>query len=314
MGLCRRVSSSFPRSFSSNPEESKNNNDKYTTGDNTPTSSIHRSSSILSFLGGYWNEEDDTTSKTTNTVPLFLLKDTNNDQNEGKGEEEKETEVLRNIKCEHLDKLSDDAIIKICRHLELWYSHGVKAKLLSMENFTNLCHNLCDQSTWYTDQLTLTGATTPPSPVVPKVHFGKTNISMPIITCGGIRFQHTWLPDMIPILSESKKSVLSKSPSQENLKNVVRACLQLGINHSETARFSGTSEYELVQAPVDLIELDEVRSDEFIRGCAVITQLTLMRSLRPKDGPVGITLLCGKNFQGSLLPLARCFFKLPQEG
>ena len=36
-------------------------------------------------------------------------------------------------------------------------------------------------------------------PSVPKVRFGRTELMMPIVTCGGMRVQQTWCPDTLPI-------------------------------------------------------------------------------------------------------------------
>ena len=64
--------------------------------------------------------------------------------------------------------------------------------------------------------------------------FGKTEIRMPVISCGGMRFQQSW-KDTDPVSEES----------QRNLEACVRRALELGINHFETARGYGTSEYQL---------------------------------------------------------------------
>jgi len=66
--------------------------------------------------------------------------------------------------------------------------------------------------------------------------FGKTGLSMPVFSCGGMRFQHTWgkvLPQEIP------------EKNQTNLEAIVHRALELGINHFETARAYGTSEFQL---------------------------------------------------------------------
>ena len=96
----------------------------------------------------------------------------------------------------------------------------------------------------------------------PKVRFGKTELQMPIITCGSMRFQHTWMPDFMPIIGPNKVKVL-QTPSQANLTNVVRQCIQRGINHFETARKYGTSEIQLSAALQDLMREGLSRS-EFI--------------------------------------------------
>ena len=66
--------------------------------------------------------------------------------------------------------------------------------------------------------------------------FGRTEIQMPVFTCGGMRYQHQWqdLPlDKIP------------ADNQANLEATVRRALELGINHIETARGYGSSERQL---------------------------------------------------------------------
>lgn len=64
--------------------------------------------------------------------------------------------------------------------------------------------------------------------------FGKTEIAMPVISCGGMRFQESW---------KSGDPVSEKS--QRNLEATIERALELGINHFETARGYGTSEFQL---------------------------------------------------------------------
>ena len=66
--------------------------------------------------------------------------------------------------------------------------------------------------------------------------FGRTNLQMPVFSCGGMRYQHTWddrSDDQIP------------EASQKNLEATIRRAVDLGINHIETARAYGTSEIQL---------------------------------------------------------------------
>lgn len=66
--------------------------------------------------------------------------------------------------------------------------------------------------------------------------FGRTEIQMPVLTCGGMRYQHQWddvPPEEIP------------AANQENLEQTIHRALELGINHIETARGYGTSEMQL---------------------------------------------------------------------
>ncbi|WP_373479202.1 aldo/keto reductase [Geminocystis sp.] len=68
--------------------------------------------------------------------------------------------------------------------------------------------------------------------------FGKTELQMPVFSCGGMRYQYKWqdlpLKDIPP-------------DNQENLEATIRKSVELGINHIETARFYGTSEIQLGQ-------------------------------------------------------------------
>jgi uncharacterized protein len=68
--------------------------------------------------------------------------------------------------------------------------------------------------------------------------FGRTNLQMPVFSCGGMRYQHKWQD--VP---------LSEIPddNQRNLEATIHRSLELGINHIETARFYGSSEVQLGQ-------------------------------------------------------------------
>jgi uncharacterized protein len=66
--------------------------------------------------------------------------------------------------------------------------------------------------------------------------FGRTELQMPVFSCGGMRYQFKWqdvAPDEIP------------QDNQENLEATIRRAMELGINHIETARGYGTSEMQL---------------------------------------------------------------------
>lgn len=66
--------------------------------------------------------------------------------------------------------------------------------------------------------------------------YGKTELRMPVITCGGMRYQWKWQdvpPGEIP------------PENQANLEATIRRAIELGINHIETARGYGTSEMQL---------------------------------------------------------------------
>jgi len=66
--------------------------------------------------------------------------------------------------------------------------------------------------------------------------FGKTNLQIPVFSCGGMRYQHKWQD--VPLGEVPAES-------QANLEATVRRALELGINHIETARGYGSSERQL---------------------------------------------------------------------
>ena len=66
--------------------------------------------------------------------------------------------------------------------------------------------------------------------------FGRTELAMPVFSCGGMRYQYKWQdvsPEEIP------------EDNQANLEACIRRALELGINHIETARGYGSSEMQL---------------------------------------------------------------------
>lgn len=66
--------------------------------------------------------------------------------------------------------------------------------------------------------------------------FGRTELSMPVISCGGMRYQFKW-QDVSP--SEIPHA------NQDNLEATIHRAVELGINHIETARGYGSSEMQL---------------------------------------------------------------------
>jgi len=66
--------------------------------------------------------------------------------------------------------------------------------------------------------------------------FGRTELKMPVISCGGMRYQFKW-QDVTP--AEIPKE------NQRNLEATIHRAIELGINHIETARGYGTSEMQL---------------------------------------------------------------------
>ena len=74
--------------------------------------------------------------------------------------------------------------------------------------------------------------------------FGRTDLRMPVLTCGGMRFQQSW--------SENSKDQKVDPESQANVEATIQRAFELGINHFETARGYGMSERQLGMALTSL--------------------------------------------------------------
>jgi len=66
--------------------------------------------------------------------------------------------------------------------------------------------------------------------------FGRTELHMPIFSCGGMRYQFKW---------KDMPAWLIPKDNQRNLEATIRRSIEVGINHIETARGYGTSEMQL---------------------------------------------------------------------
>ena len=66
--------------------------------------------------------------------------------------------------------------------------------------------------------------------------FGRTELSMPVFSCGGMRYQFKW---------QDAPGWLIPPKNQQNLEATIRRAQEVGINHIETARGYGTSELQL---------------------------------------------------------------------
>jgi predicted aldo/keto reductase-like oxidoreductase len=73
--------------------------------------------------------------------------------------------------------------------------------------------------------------------------FGKTELAMPVFSCGGMRYQQSWQD--IPFDQVTAES-------QANVEACIHRALELGINHIETARGYGCSEVQLGRVLPDL--------------------------------------------------------------
>lgn len=90
--------------------------------------------------------------------------------------------------------------------------------------------------------------------------FGRTELKIPVFSCGGMRYQHKWQD--IPF-----KDV--PDDNQRNLEATIERSLALGINHIETARGYGSSEMQLGKV------LPKFERD----------QLIVQTKVAPKDDP-----------------------------
>ena len=68
--------------------------------------------------------------------------------------------------------------------------------------------------------------------------FGRTGLNLPVISCGGMRYQFKW--------QDTELGAIPRD-GQANVEACIRRALELGINHIETARGYGTSEMQLGQ-------------------------------------------------------------------
>lgn len=139
------------------------------------------------------------------------------------------------------DRIHDDSFLKIVRQLEFWHAD----RRLDDGAFLALAERLARIASWREG---VDDARVPEGGRfrVPRVRFGRTELQMPIVTCGGewsayfrnpcpsmriarltdlfpfrrregMRIQETWIPDNIPLLKPNKSKVV-KSASQANLK------------------------------------------------------------------------------------------------
>ena len=71
---------------------------------------------------------------------------------------------------------------------------------------------------------------------LPCRRFGRTNLEMPVLSLGGMRFQKSW--------NELTFSEISPN-DQKKLENILNLANKFGLNHIETAKYYGTSEIQL---------------------------------------------------------------------
>ena len=71
---------------------------------------------------------------------------------------------------------------------------------------------------------------------LPCRRFGRTNIKMPVLSLGGMRFQKSW--------EELNSSEISHH-EQKKIENILKLANKYGFSHVETAKYYGTSEVQL---------------------------------------------------------------------
>lgn len=72
--------------------------------------------------------------------------------------------------------------------------------------------------------------------MIPTRRFGRTELAMPVLSLGGMRFQQSW--------SDLEPGAITED-SQSNLLAILSRATALGFHHIETARHYGTSERQL---------------------------------------------------------------------
>ena len=66
--------------------------------------------------------------------------------------------------------------------------------------------------------------------------FGRTNLKIPVLSLGGMRFQKSW--DQLDFSEVSNEE-------QNKVENILDLATQYGLSHVETAKYYGTSEVQL---------------------------------------------------------------------
>mmetsp|Transcript_18676 Transcript_18676/g.37087 ORF Transcript_18676/g.37087 Transcript_18676/m.37087 type:complete len:640 (-) Transcript_18676:54-1973(-) len=95
---------------------------------------------------------------------------------------------------------------------------------------------------------------------VPTVRFGRTNLQMPIVTLGCMRFQQSWNRGGKPVVSADQ---LEKE-CQDNLVDIIRHAISCGVNHIETALGYGSSELQIGLALKQLLNEGFCKREDLI--------------------------------------------------
>jgi len=94
----------------------------------------------------------------------------------------------------------------------------------------------------------------------PTVRYGRTEIQMPIVSLGCMRFQQSWNRGGKPIKSPDQ----IEKECQDNLVNIIKHALHCGVNHIETAQGYGCSELQIGLALKQLFEEGVCQREDLI--------------------------------------------------
>ena len=110
---------------------------------------------------------------------------------------------------------------------------------------------------------------------VPKKRFGKTELQMPVLSLGCMRFQQSW--------NRGKEVVLDltsvEAECQKNLVEIIKHAVRCGVTHIETAQMYGTSEMQIGPALRTLFDSGFVKREDLI----IQTKGALSSSMTPAD-------------------------------
>lgn len=116
---------------------------------------------------------------------------------------------------------------------------------------------------------------------VPRVRFGKTELQMPIVTLGCMRFQQEWGPRITNMN-------MVGSDCQDNLVEILkRAIMKYGMIHIETARGYGSSELQLGCALKQLFLTTDIKREDLI----------IQVKVRPMKSVIEFRETIGESFQ-----------------
>ena len=96
---------------------------------------------------------------------------------------------------------------------------------------------------------------------VPTVRYGKTELKMPLVTLGCMRFQQSWNRAGATNITQIDQV---EKDCQENLVSILRYCFSMGVNHIETAKGYGCSELQLGYALDQLFKEKVVKREDLI--------------------------------------------------